>query len=58
MVWAFVVVDDEEVGGEGENCEFANACSDVASNWTWRLRVDVSAEIAQVSCLVSYLNWV
>ena len=37
MVWAFVVVDDEEVGGEGENCDFANACSDAASNWTWRL---------------------
>jgi len=53
MGWAFVVVDGEEVGGEGEDCDFVNACFDAALNWTWCLWDDASAEIAQVSYLVS-----
>jgi hypothetical protein len=52
MVWAFVVVVvvGEKVGVEDEDCDVANAYSDVASNLAWGLWGDASAEIAQVSC--------
>jgi hypothetical protein len=48
MVRAFGVDDEEAAGDAG--CGVADACSDVASNLTWCLWVDASAEIVQVSC--------
>ena len=53
MVWVSVVGGDEGWGGGHEDCDFANACSDVASSLLLDLWDDASAEIAQVSYLVS-----